>query len=383
MKKLFLDLSWGISGDMFISALADLGADFSGLERAFQAIGLDIRITTTPIKRNGILGQLTTVTWTGNQPARTLNEILPIIRKLKLPPQVTARSASAFERLARVEAMVHGQKKEDVHFHELGALDTLADIVGVFYGLDLLDIQDVSASPMPWFTGKIKIAHGEISLPAPATAILMQNKMITPSDHTREIITPTGALLVDQLVSNFESGFKGRYLKSGLGYGKDDFIFNGLRTFLWEDGSESEFQEDQIWVLESNIDHLTGEELGCFFDRIMEAGALDVIFLPGIMKKNRPGGQMQVLCSLDDLEKIRSEFFRSTLTLGIRIFRTSRSILPRCQSTVPIREGDVRIKETAFEGRSYKRTEMDSMRKTADRQGLSVVQLRLGSPEKE
>ncbi|MFO7727397.1 MAG: nickel pincer cofactor biosynthesis protein LarC [Desulfonatronovibrio sp.] len=377
MKKLYLDLSRGISGDMFISALADTGIDFGGLEQMIREAGIQVGIDIKPEKRNGISGRLARISWDEGQPLRNLEQIVSFIRGMDVSEEVKSKSTRAFHRLAEVEAGVHGLKVENVHFHETGAVDTLVDIVGVFWALQGLEVSRVTASPLPWFGGEVRISHGLVSLPAPATAALMQGKKICPSNFDWEVITPTGALLVDQLVTDFENGFQGKLLTEGLGFGAVHKGFNGLRVFLWEDESGDDFQRDQVWLLESNIDHLTGEEIGCFFEKIMQAGALDVIFLQGIMKKNRSGGQLQVLCADEKLTQVRSEFFRLTLTLGMRISRVSRNILSRKDCSISLHGETVRAKEALFSGQQYVRPEMESLSRLAEKKGMSLAGLRL------
>lgn len=374
MKKLYMDISRGISGDMFISALADLGVDFGLLEKKFNEAGLDVRIERVSEKRNGITGIQTRISWSKEQPMRTLKQIVPVIEGLGVSDSVKEKSVNAFKRLAQVEAQVHGLDLNEIHFHEVGALDTLVDVAGAFWGLEVLSINNVQSSPMPWFQGEVDISHGTVSLPAPATALLMQGKSIVPSDYDWEIITPTGALLVDQLDVQFSKGFEGKLISSGLGYGSSQRGFNGLRVFLIEE-EQDEFVRDQVWLLESNIDHMTGEELGVFLEKIMDAGALDVIFLQGIMKKNRPGGQLQVICALDDLYLIRDAFFRHSLTLGIRVSKVSRSILLRNSSFLEIGGQKIAAKETVYSGRVYKRPEMEDLKKAAEKGDGSVVGL--------
>ena len=371
-----MDISRGISGDMFISALADAGVDFGGLEQKFRQAGIGVRLEMLPEKRKGICGRLARITWENAQPLRTLEHILGLIHKMDISESVRQKSIRAFHRLAEVEAQVHGIGKEQVHFHEVGALDTLVDIIGAFWGLEAIGAIEVTSSPMPWFSGEARICHGLVSLPAPATSILMQGKKIRPSDFDWEIITPTGALIVDQLVSCFESGFQGKLIASGLGFGSKDAEFNALRVFLWE-GEQDQFIRDRVWLLESNIDHLTGEELGHFFQKIMEAGALDVIFLQGIMKKNRPGGQLQVMCDDENLVRVREQFFRHTLTLGLRISRISRNILPRKDSSVRMEGEEISAREAIFSGKPYIRPEMESLANLSREKGLSLVQMRL------
>ncbi len=378
MSLLYLDLEYGISGDMFVSALSDLGVDFIPLEKAFNSLGLGVKMKFSPETRNGIQGKKADFSWDHDQPLRLLREIHALLNRLPVSEEVETGSIRAFERLARGEALVHGMDVERVHFHEVGALDTLMDIVGAFFGLEQLGVRRVSASTVPWFTGRVQTAHGELPLPAPATAMLLQDKKIKPSGYEWEIITPTGALLLDQLVQEYSSGFRGTLKKSGTGFGEKQEGFNGLRVFLAEtEESQESYDQDKVWLLTTNIDHLTGEELGVFLESMMQAGALDVIHLPGTMKKNRPGCQVQVMCRPDNLSSVQDAFFRHSLTLGIRVQLQERFLLPRRSTGVKLKNRDVQAKEIFLDGRSYVRPEMNDLLNLADRGKESVVQIRL------
>ena len=378
MRNLYLDLEYGISGDMFLAALADLGVDYSQLQDAMNRAGLGVDIEFSIEKRNSIAGKKARFSWDGNQPFRHLQDILALVDKLDLSLETKKRSSQAFARLAQVEAQVHDQEIQKVHFHEIGALDTLIDVVGACWGLEQLEIHKVCASPVPWFRGKVSTAHGELPLPAPATAILLHNKKVRPSGYDWEVVTPTGALILDQLVQDFETGFEGTLLGMGLGFGESQRNFNGLRLFLSrEQGEGDQFQRDQVWVLTTNVDHLTGEELGIFLEKAMQSGALDVIHLPGTMKKNRPGSQIQVMCRQKDLARIQEMFFQHTLTLGIRVEKVSRVLLPRKNAEIEWGKEKVQAKEIIYKDKSYLRPEMNALLDLAEKKETSVVELRL------
>ena len=380
MSLLYLDLEYGISGDMFVSALSDLGVDFIPLEKAFNSLGLGVKMKFSPETRNGIQGKKADFSWDHDQPLRLLREIHALLNRLPVSEEVETGSIRAFERLARVEALVHGMDVERVHFHEVGALDTLMDIVGAFWGLESLGIRRVWASAVPWFSGKVQTAHGELPLPAPATTMLLKDKKIKPSGYEWEIITPTGALLLDQLVQEYSNGFPGVLKNSGTGFGEKQEGFNGLRAFLVEtEESLDKYNQDKIWVLTTNIDHLTGEELGVLLESMMQAGALDVIHLPGTMKKNRPGCQVQVMCSPDKLTSVQDAFFRHSLTLGVRVQLQKRFLLPRRNTEIKLKNQDIQAKEVFFGDRTYVRPEMNDLLNLADRCKESVVQIRLSS----
>lgn len=383
MSVLYLDLEYGISGDMFAAALADLGVDFRPLEQALQRVVPGVRMGFREEIRHGVKGRAAVFGWENNQPLRMLQDIYDVLDRMDIPADVSKRSKLAFEGLARVEASVHGVGLDRVHFHEVGALDTIMDIVGAFWGLKKLGIRHVRSSEVPWFRGKVQTAHGELPLPAPATTLLLQGKKIRPSEYDWEIITPTGALLLDQLVEEYSPGFSGTLKQSGTGFGKKKKGFNGLRVFVAETPVKPRgYLKDQVWVLTTNIDHLTGEELGVFLEEIMQTGALDVIYLPGIMKKNRPGFQVQVMCGNEDLGQVQDAFFKHTLTLGMRIQCLERSLLPRKNTQIMVDEEMLQAKEVLMEGRTYTRPEMQELQKLAHKKNASVVQLRLVPEEK-
>ncbi len=374
MPELHLDCPAGIAGDMFLAAMADLGVDLSLLGAAFGQAGVEARVTAQEARDKGIRGKRLNIFAPQAQPMRHLAELTAIVRALPFSARVRERSEDALNRLAEVEAGVHGCAVADVHFHEVGAVDTLVDVVGAFWALETLGIRRVTCSRLPWFSGTVRCAHGLMPLPAPATTVLLQGKPVYPTQFEGELITPTGALLLDRMVDEFVSGPVGRLERTGLGLGTMELpTVNGLRVFLLAgDGPELE----RIVVLETNVDHLTGEEIGGVFGVLLDAGALDVLFLPGVMKKNRPGGLLQVLCRPEDLGRIRDLTFAQTMTLGLRMTETTRAVLPRAASTRTTPWGEVRAKETEIDGRRYARPEFEALQALAKRTGRSVAQLR-------
>jgi len=193
-----------------------------------------------------------------------------------------------------------------VHFHELGAVDTVVDVVGALYGLEALGVGLVLCSALPWFEGSVQSEHGELPLPAPATIRLYEGKPVFPAEAKEELVTPTGALLADQLAKEFTGGPEGRILGTGVGFGARP-EGQGLRLVLFDPGEAS--LSEEIFVLETNLDHLTAEETGRAMEAVMEAGALDALYLPGLMKKGRPGGLLQVLCRPAELDAVRAAVF--------------------------------------------------------------------------
>ncbi|MFW5791976.1 MAG: LarC family nickel insertion protein [Desulfohalobiaceae bacterium] len=372
---LYLECATGIGGDMLVAALADLGADLEPLRSRFGRAGLGIDFSVSEELRNGLRGRALQVSCAKKQPLRRLDDLLGALWSLDLPSGVTGKCELALQRLAEVEALVHGVSVDDVHFHEVGAADTLVDITAVFFALDNLGVGTVLCNTLPWFQGRVECAHGVLPLPAPAAVELLKGKPVWPSGSQMELITPTGALLVDQVVTGFAGGPQGKVLGMGAGWGSHDLgrTPNMLRVFSFE---RSDPEVEEVWVLETNIDHLTGEEIGSLFDPLFSAGAADVLYLPGVMKKNRTGGQLQVMCEHPALEAVQEALFTHSLTLGVRRRRMERVVLPRRGVTIESRYGPVEAKAMELGGRHLARAEYEALKRLAARTGRSVAELR-------
>jgi pyridinium-3,5-bisthiocarboxylic acid mononucleotide nickel chelatase len=377
MPYLYMDCAGGMSGDMFLAALSGIGLDLAPLESILRDGGIDVRLESRSEQRHGLAGHRVDVVPGVEQPLRHLAELEAALERLELSPWVRARAAGAFRRLAQAEARVHDMPLEKVHFHEVGAVDTLVDVAGAFWGLEVLGVERVVCAPVPWFRGTVECAHGCLPLPAPATTVLLEGKPIYPTDHEYELITPTGALLIDRLVDAFASGPEGTLQKHATGWGASGRT-EGLRLFLYEpEVFVPEEHTETVYVLESHIDHLTGEDLGGVFEAAFEAGALDVLYLPGLMKKNRPGGLLTVLCRPEDLAPVQAAFFKHTLTLGIRRSRVERVVLERRETEIDTPFGKVRAKEFELDGKTHRSLEYDSLAELARETGRSVPELRM------
>jgi hypothetical protein len=372
--QLFMDCGFGLGGDMFIAGLAGLGCDFAPLEGMFCSAGIDVSIEIRSERRGGLAGMRADVRWTGAQPLRHAAQLEQVITALDITPAVRGRAVNAVHRLAEAEGAVHGIDPREVHFHEVGAVDTLVDIVGAFWGLERLNIDTVVCSPLPWFSGTVCCEHGIMPLPAPATAVLMQGKPVTATAFREELITPTGALIVDSAADRFADGPEGVLLRGASAFGSRP-EGGPLRLFLIE--PQSHRHDDIIYTLETHIDHLTGEELGHAFDALLQAGALDVLFTPGVMKKNRPGGALTVLCSAEHLAVVEEAVIHHTHTLGLRRSRSTRVVLPRGKGTVQAGGHAVAAKEYAVQGRDMSRAEYEALAALARRTGRSLPELRM------
>ena len=373
---LYFDCRAGISGDMTLAALAHLGVDFKPLQEMFHAVGIACTLALTPEVRAAGPGMRADVMWQDAQPLRHPADLTRIIRQLPLEDCVRERALAVVDALAQAEAHAHAIAVEEVHFHEVGAIDTLVDIVGAAWGIRRIGAAQILASPLPWFSGAVECAHGTLPLPAPATAFLMKNKPCFPSAATEELVTPTGAALIHVLAqSHAQSPPAGVPLALGTGYGSRPAPA-GLRAWLIRLSNEE--RQEQVTLLESHIDHLSGEELG---SAVIALGAsdpapLDILWLPGITKKNRPGGSLRVLCRPEDSEALTAAMFRHTHSLGIRRQQMERVVLPRAAATLHGPTGPLRAKSYMLEGREYLRPEHDSLNEAAHALGLGAPGMR-------
>jgi pyridinium-3,5-bisthiocarboxylic acid mononucleotide nickel chelatase len=308
----------------------------------------------------------------GHEGTRTLADVLGVIRGSRLPPAVKQRSEKVFRRLAEAEAAVHGASVDEVHFHEVGAVDSIVDVVGTVYGLHLLEVDRVICSPLPTGTGFVRCAHGLMPVPPPATLQLMEGCPLRQVDVEGELVTPTGAALASSLAERFGPlpGFTVR--GSGYGAGKKDFPFpNLLRVVLGEEPSAVE--AESVVVIEANIDDQSPQLYESVMGALLNAGALDVWLTSIQMKKNRPAEMLSVLCTAQDLETITRIIFAETTTLGVRYSDWRRACLQREWIEVPTPYGTVRLKVGRHEG--IPRTvmpEYDDCRRLAEESGVPL-----------
>ncbi len=388
-KRILIDCSSGISGDMFISALAGLGVNFETLQGIFKQAGLEISIKTSPVNRMAGPGLRTDITWPGGQPLRHLPDLTDIINRLQLPLKIREKACAMLARLASAEAAVHGVPLEEVHFHEVGAIDTLVDVLGAVWGLAQLEADEVVSTPVPWFGGFVDCSHGRMALPAPATAKLLEGKPTVATTALEELVTPTGALLLDTLATSFapaDAGTVAVFERSGLGYGsrepsaQSDWAGRGLRLHLFaRPGRNMQYNYimDEVAQLSCHIDHLTGEEIGYAVQMLDKAGALDVLWLTGLTKKNRPAGELRVLCKPEQMPQIQAEMFRHTHSLGIRISRLGRVTLPRRETQINSPWGPLEAKEYELLDQTFTKAEYEALVKTAARLGIGLPAMRV------
>ena len=383
--EMYWDCANGISGDMTLAALAHLGVDFAPLVERLARAGVACVVECLEEDRAGGPGFCVDVRWKEEeQPLRHPADIAAIFQRVDVAERVRVRALAVLDALAQAEAYAHRIPVEQVHFHEVGAVDTLVDILGVCWGLEELGVERVTASPLPWFGGSIECAHGRIPLPAPATARLMQGKPVRPSGAQTELVTPTGAALAHALVDDFCEGPQGRLGRLGTGYGSRPAPA-GLR--IWEvRETPAEVQarggREEVCQLECHLDHLSGEELGRAIESLAASPAvLDVLWLAGTGKKNRPSGVLRVLCLPAAQEEALCLLFRHTHSLGVRMQRLERAVLPRAAG-VALCDGErMPAKRYELEGRTYVRAEADALGRHADERGLGMPALRFAMPE--
>ncbi len=347
MKIAYIDCFSGISGDMFLGALLDAGLSFEELKLCLQTLPLDgYSLETKREARNQIFGTRLTVKLEGKeQVPRNLKTIREIIEHGNLSRKVKDKSIEIFEDLANVEGKIHNRPTEEIHFHEIGAVDSIIDIVGTVYGIECMGIRALSISPLPLGSGFVETGHGRIPIPAPATLALLEGVPIFDSGVEHEMVTPTGAALVKRLVSSFGAIPSMVVRKVGYGVGKRDLPDrpNLIRILIGDENSEQDV--DTVVILETNLDDTSPEYLGYLMDRLFDAGALDVIFCPVQMKKNRPGTQIQVMGQPDQRDAFIEILFRESPTLGIRFRYSQRKLLKRTSTEVDSPWGKIIVKK--------------------------------------
>jgi len=365
-KVLFIDCASGVSGDMLLGALVDLGVPLAALKRELSKLPAGgFRLTRSRGTRGGVRGTHLSVVTPGDRGYRHWADFERILRRSRLSARVRSRSLALVRRLFEAEAEVHGETAESVHLHELGSLDTLVDVVGAVAGLEILGVSEVVSSAVNVGGGFVETEHGRLTVPAPATALLLRGVPVFSDGDDFERTTPTGALLVTGLSTRF-GAFPGMTLrKIGYGLGTKDPKHgrpNALRLVLGERGREG---SETVLVLEATIDDMTPEQMGYLQERLLEA-ALDAFLTPVIMKKNRPGVNVTVISRPEARERVSEILFTEGTTLGVRYHEVRREALERRFVTAATRYGKVKVKEGILAGKVVNRApELENCRKLA------------------
>ncbi len=350
MKICYIDAFSGLAGDMLAAALADAGADRETISRALESFAIGATIQWDRVQRRGISALKFRVGVTEPPKHRHLSGILKMIHAADLPASAKAKSERVFRVLGEAEAGVHGVDIEKVHFHEVGAVDSICDIVGICLALDLLGVEAIYCSPINTGSGTVNTEHGVLPVPAPATATLLQNKPVYARGPAMELTTPTGAAVVAALASDF--GVMPPMRVQSIGYGAGDKDFkehaNVVRVMIGQASGaiSGEMPATTVTVIEANIDDASPQLIGYAVERVLEAGALDTLVIPAQMKKGRPGVVIQVITEHEKREELIAILLRETTTLGVRFHSAERRVEARRMVEVSTSHGIVRIKES-------------------------------------
>ena len=348
MMHLHVDCFSGISGDMFLGALVDGGLQLGDLKRGLKKMDAgDYQLRERKVHRGTIHAtKVDVLIRDGFTKPLSLPTIRRLITKSRLPAEVKTRSLGVFDRLAEAEGIVHGIPSAKVHFHEVGVLDSLVDIVGAFLGLSFLGVETISASPVNVGSGTTLCEHGTLPVPPPVVALLSKGIPIYSAGPTGELATPTGIGVLTALTQQF--GPLPSIAPARVGYGAGDTDHKGwpnvLRVFLSDGNTPKSGTSEDIVQIETNIDDLNPQAYETAMERLFAAGALDVTLTPVIMKRSRPGILITALALPNAVEALVQALFEETTTLGVRILEMNRRVLPRRLQTLRLRQGPVRVK---------------------------------------
>jgi uncharacterized protein (TIGR00299 family) protein len=371
----------GISGDMILGALVDLGVSLERLQADLAGLPLEgFRLKAKAVTQQGIRAQRVEVEVAPQTHARHFNDISAMIDASQLPPQVKTFAVATFRRLAEAEAAIHGCPIEQVHFHEVGAVDAIVDVVGCGLGLSYLGIAHVSSSPLPMGSGFVDCRHGRLPLPAPATLALLQDIPIRGTELEGELVTPTGAALISTLAERFGGYPEMQIQRIGYGAGRRTYANhpNLLRIVCGrapaaDAAGTAPPAAERIEVIEAAVDDMNPEIFSYLMEMLFAAGALDVIWIPAFMKKNRPGTLVQVLSPLDRVDQLLTVLLEETTTIGARHYRVRRRVLARQAVEIETSLGRVAAKRIiGIKGRERLVPEYESCRRLAREKGLPI-----------
>jgi len=380
MNLAYFDCFSGISGDMTLGALIDAGCDVARIRADLQSLqvpGWDL--TAEKVWKNGMAATYAKVKSEYQTKHRSLTDIVEILKNSQLAPPVRERATAIFQKLGEAEAHVHDVPLEKIHFHEVGAVDAIIDIVGACIGFDALGIEKFACSPLNVGGGTAKMAHGTLPVPAPATAALLKGKPTYSNGVQRELVTPTGAAIVATLCDNF--GPQPPMTVSAIGYGAGTADLEGqpnvVRILIGQTTEKLVVGfDEEISVIEANLDDMNPQIYGYFLEKALAVGALDVYTTPVQMKKNRPGTLLTVLCKPQDASALTTLIFAETTTFVVRTTTAQRRILPREHVSVSTTFGEVRIKLSRINGRiQHAAPEFDDCRKLAVEKNVPLQQV--------
>jgi uncharacterized protein (TIGR00299 family) protein len=353
MNYAYFDGSSGLSGDMILGALIDLGVDPAFFKQKMAGLRLPVDISVRRVRRGGFAAVKVDVRVKEHKPLeRTFADVERVILRSRFASAVKEKALAIFKRLFEAEAKVHGRRFREAHLHEAGADDALVDVVGAAFLLHELGIGDVYASPLNVGSGWVKTSHGVLSVPPPAVAELLKGAPAYSAWVASELVTPTGAAIVSTLAKQFTKLPELVYERIGCGAGTKDFpeIANVLRVFY---GKAADFHgERQVFVIEATLDDASPQLLAHFLERAFEEGALDATLSPVVMKKNRLGTKLTLLASADKMNRLIEAVFKETTSIGVRYYPVGRRVLEREFRTVRVGGEKVGIKVASFGGRT-------------------------------
>ncbi|HET9400970.1 MAG TPA: nickel pincer cofactor biosynthesis protein LarC [Candidatus Acidoferrales bacterium] len=380
MKLAYFDCFSGISGDMVLGALVDAGCPLPEIEAGLRKLELrGWKISGDRVKRAGIAATKISVETEETHHHRGFSLIANKIEKAGLAPRAAERAIAIFRHLGESEARIHGVDLEKVHFHEVGAADSIVDIVGSAIGFEILGIERFACSALNFGGGTVQAAHGTMPVPAPATADLLRGKPTYSSGIQKELVTPTGAAIVSTLCDSF--GSHPAMMSSAIGYGAGAADFkehaNVLRITIGESLEQhTSAWDERITVIEANLDDMNPQIYGYFAEKALAAGALDVFAAPVQMKKNRPGMLVTLLCAPNDADRLADLLFSETTTIGLRSYEARRRVLARESVEVTTPHGPVKMKVARLNGHVLNAApEFDDCRRIATEKNVPLKQI--------
>ncbi len=371
MRRAYWDCFSGIAGNMALAAVIDAGASPQKIRQGLKNVVRDFTLSVKKSESRHLAGTYVRVGYKKVQPERRISHIEDMIGESGLPDIVKERSVRVFRSLAAAEAKVHGTDVSHVHFHEVGAVDAIVDVVGTVLGLHLLGIKEITCSPLPLAGGEVKCAHGTLPLPAPAVVELVKGVPVKGAAGDAELVTPTGAALAVTLSSSFGPLPPMTVRQTGIGLGDHELPDRPdlLRLIIGEDAGAGE----RLLQMEAAIDDMNPERFDWLLERLQKAGALEVLYIPAQMKKNRPGVLVRTLARPKEADRVRETLFNESTTLGIREHEVSRSALSRESVTVKTDYGTVRVKKARRpDGTVRVHPEYDDLKKAADKSGVGL-----------
>lgn len=389
MKILYIECSMGVAGDMLMGALYELlnDEDRKKFTDKMNSLGIEgLHVEAVPSVKCGINGTHMNVTIDGHEELEShhaehhhhhgasMHDIRHVIDAAGISENVKKNAVEVYECIAQAESRVHGKSADEIHFHEVGSKDAMADVIGCCMLIDIIGADRIVVSPVTTGFGTVRCAHGILPVPAPATALILNDVPLRAGSIEGELCTPTGAALVKHFADEFGNMPQMTVSRIGYGMGTKDFAAaNCVRVFV---GIQATRTAKTIVQLCCNIDDMTAEELGYAAELLMDEGALDVYTTAIGMKKSRPGTLLTVMCREEDMERIAGLIFRNTTTLGMRVYHCERMILERSEKTLHTEFGDVRCKEASGYGVVRSKLEYDDVRRLAKSSGRSIREIR-------